>query len=55
MSEFDVHPLSYEDIVRGISDVDGDGNPDSCILRIWPGSIEAMEIDDWPEQPARCD
>ncbi|MCY4093484.1 MAG: hypothetical protein OXF62_21955 [Caldilineaceae bacterium] len=55
MSEFDVYPLSYEEIVHGISDVDGDGNPDSCILRVWPGSIEAMEIDDWPEQPARCD
>jgi len=55
MSEFDVYPLSYEDIVRSISDVDGDGNPDSCILKVWPGSIEAMEIDDWPEQPARCD
>ncbi len=55
MSEFSVYPQALEELARSHRDVDDDGKPELCILRVWPGSIEALEIDDWPEQPTPCD
>lgn len=55
ISEFDVDPLSLEELARRIGDVDDDGNLELCILRLWPGSIEALEIDKERSRPAHCD
>ncbi len=55
MSEFTVYPQALEELARSHRDVDDDCKPELCILRVWPGSIEALEIDDWPEQPTPCD
>ena len=54
MSEFTVYPQTLEELARRVGDVDGDGYPDPCILRLWPGSIEALEIDEERGRPARC-
>ena len=56
MNEFTVYPQTLEDIADSYREVDDDGNLELCILRMWPGSIEAIEIDGdiWSERPARC-
>ena len=56
MSLFEVYPQTLEEIADRYREVDDDGNLELCILRMWPGSIEAIEIDGeiGRERPARC-
>ncbi len=44
---FHVLPAEIEQMARSFNYLDDEGNPDLCVLRPWPGSIEAIEIEDF--------